>query len=201
MTLYYATGFSQKIRLNIPELNLCQSDTLKVNNLSDMAYSHYWTFCNKSSVTNLPTSTVLNHYNSLLNGPAMAEPVFDGSNYYLFITNYFNKKIIKANYGNSFLNTPTITDLGNIGGVLPADLEGLEIKKEGNNWIGFVTGSNAIVRINFGTDVNNNSPTATNLGNLGQLAWPHELHIFYHDNTWIGFVANRNNNSGSNMIA
>lgn len=200
MTLYYATGFSQKIRLNIPELNLCQSDTLKVNNLSDMAYSHYWTFCNKSSVTNLPTSTVLNHYNSLLNGPAMAEPVFDGSNYYLFITNYFNKKIIKANYGNSFLNTPTITDLGNIGGVLPADLEGLEIKKEGNNWIGFVTGSNAIVRINFGTDVNNNSPTATNLGNLGQLAWPHELHIFYHDNTWIGFVANRNNNSITRLV-
>ena len=199
-TLYCSLGLSQKIRLNIPELNLCQSDTLKVNNLSDMAYSHYWTFCNKSSVTNLPTTTVLNHYNSLLNGPAMAEPVFDGSNYYLFITNYFNKKIIKANYGNSFLNTPTITDLGNIGGVLPADLEGLEIKKEGNNWIGFVTGSNAIVRINFGTDVNNNSPTATNLGNLGQLAWPHELHIFYHDNTWIGFVANRNNNSITRLV-
>lgn len=198
--LYCSISLGQKIRLNIPELNLCQSDTLKVNNLSDMAYSHYWTFCNKSSVTNLPTTTVLNHFNSLLNGPAMAEPVFDGSNYYLFITNYFNKKIIKANYGNSFLNTPTITDLGNIGGVLPADLEGLEIKKEGNNWIGFVTGSNAIVRINFGTDVNNNSPSATNLGNLGQLAWPHELHIFYHDNTWIGFVANRNNNSITRLV-
>jgi gliding motility-associated-like protein len=192
--------YSQKIKLDIPELNLCQSDTLKIINNSEMAYTHYWTFCNKASSKTLPTTTVLNHYNSLLNGPAMAEPVFDGSNYYLFITNYFNKKIIKANYGNSLLNTPTITDLGNIGGVLPADLEGLEIKKEGNNWYGFVTGSNAIVRINFGTDVNNNTPTATNLGNLGQLSWPHELHIFYHDNNWIGFVANRNNNSITRLV-
>ncbi len=190
---------SQKINLKIPSVNLCSQDTFKILNQSEMAYSHYWTFCNKSSILNLPVAKQLSHFNNQLDDCAMAEPVFDGMDYYVFITNYANSKIVKAKYGNSLNNTPTITNLGNIGGKLPIQLEGIEIKKEGNNWVGFVTGSNKIVRIEFGANLDNNSLNAVDLGNLGLLSWPHELHIFYHDTTWVGFVANRNNNSISRL--
>ncbi len=184
---------AQVIVLDIPD-TICADKPLPIINNSTDANSHHWSFCNKPPITTTPSATNTSNFNGQLNTSVMSTPVLDGTNYYLFITNYSNNSLTKAKYGSSFLNTPTITNLGNFSNQLPSNIEGIQIKKDNNQWIGFLVGSNSLIRLDFGNSLDN-TPTLTDLGNIGSLAWPHELYIFKHNGNWYGFAANRSTSS------
>ncbi|MEI9909728.1 MAG: hypothetical protein WDO71_08655 [Bacteroidota bacterium] len=65
--------------------------------------------------------------------------VKDGTNFYVFVVNHTGS-LSRMNFGSSLLNTPVITDLGSFGGVIPWQAEGIEIQKDGSNWIGYIIG-------------------------------------------------------------
>ncbi len=63
---------------------------------------------------------------------------------------------------------------------------------------GFYTSvnTNGITRLDFGTDINN-IPTEVNIGDLGVLYQPRDIHIAFDGKNWIGFVANT---PGNNIV-
>jgi|GEM_PF-376332 len=114
----------------------------------------------------------------------------DNNNWYGFAANTGNNTITRFSFSNSFSNTPTAVNLGNIG-VLDGPT-GLHAIKDNGNWHVFVTNalSSTLSRLDFGSSLLN-TPTGVNLGNFGGLlhnAWDISV-IKYCDNI-SGFIIN-----------
>ncbi len=122
----------------------------------------------------------------------------DGSDYFLFTTNYYTTDLVRWDFGNSLLNTPAAVNLGNFAAQIPIHTEGIQIKRENNLWYGFIVGDNStnkLIRLDFGTSLANPNPAIVPLGGASHLAWPTEIEIFDDQGKWYGFVSNRSNNS------
>jgi gliding motility-associated-like protein len=106
-------------------------------------------------------------------------------------------ELLKLDFGASLSTTPTVTKVS-LPGLYPY---GLVIIKEGSEWIGFFTDDarNSLFRVDFGTNLNNNSPAVTDLGNLGQLDGPSGLAIAEENNVWYAFICNTTNSTLSRV--
>ena len=131
--------------------------------------------------------------------PLFSHPVIDDQDHYLFTTLSTNGDLVRSDFGNNYLNSPTNTvfELDEI----PSGKEGIQIFKEGDQWWGFIIGGNIefsepefFVRLNFGNSITN-TPTVENLGNIGNLRFPHDLFIIKEGDSWIGFTINRNSST------
>ena len=108
-----------------------------------------------------------------------------------------NNTITRFNFTNSFNNTPTAVNLGNIGGL--AYPNGIYAINDNNSWKVFITnGGNAsrtngvwsLTRLDFGTSLLN-TPVGVNLGNPGGvLKHPSDLTIMKSCGEIIGFAVN-----------
>ncbi len=167
----------------------CTTSSVCYNNAtSGGGSSAYWSF-GSTSIGTTPTFTNM----TIPYNPAYNEAAFDGINYYLFVTEYSSGTVYKYSFGNSPLNTATVSSLGSFS---VTNVEGIEIQKEGTKWYGFIVGNvptGTMMRLDFGTSLAN-APTATNLGPL-LLSWPHDLKIYKVQTNYYGFVVNRNSNS------
>jgi gliding motility-associated-like protein len=176
---------------------LCVNDSVIVSNLSDAANSYHWNFCS-ANLSYAPEGQNIGNLGNL-NGPAFTALLKDmNDNYYAFTTNHTDGTLTRMFIGNNLLNTPIATNLGNFGGIIPKHTEGIQIKYSNGNWLGFIVGGLAgeskLVRLNFGNSLSN-TPTATDLGNIGNLSYPIDLYIFEENGSWIGFTANYNSNT------
>src|SRR5688572_23542691 len=176
---------------------VCVDKPFIINNISSGATNYYWSFCS----ANLNSSTVeienLGNIGGLFSQPVFMDYVFVNNNYYGFVTNYAGGDLIRLDFGNSLLNTPVPVNLGNFMGILPAGVgtEGIQIVQNEGKWYAIIvagytpSGSNPkIVKIEFGTDITNPAPTATDWGNIGNLYQPIDLHLFKEGNNWYGFT-------------
>lgn len=105
-------------------------------------------------------------------------------------------RLVRLEFGNSLTNTPTYTNLGNVGNLdFPVDLY---LFNENGTWLGFTVNylSNTITRFNFGNSLIN-TPSATNLGNIGQLNLPFGICPVNNGGIWHFFISN----SGTNSIS
>jgi gliding motility-associated-like protein len=147
-----------------------------------------------SSFANTPTAVNLGNIGGL-NYPTGVFATNDNGFWRVFVTNQNTNSITRLDFGSSLLNTPTGVNLGNPGGVLsfPRDIT---ILKNCTQSVGFVVNgsSNTVSRINFSTL--SSVPTGTNLGNLGNLNFPHSLSkLFRVGNDLYSFITNVNNNT------
>ena len=114
-----------------------------------------------------------------INYPAGFTFIKNNGNWFAFIANRVTNSITRLSFGSSLLNTPTGINIGNPGGLLdyPRDIS---LFNSCNEIDGFVVNetSNEIVKLNFGTDLTSN-PQATDLGNLGDLSFPHSISDFF----------------------
>ncbi|MDQ6609588.1 MAG: hypothetical protein M3Y85_07185, partial [Bacteroidota bacterium] len=125
--------------------------------------------------------------------PVFVDYMKDGNNYYGFVTNNMPGKLIRLDFGNSLLNTPTAYDMGNLGGVIPDFCEGIQLVKNEGRWYVLVVGgkpAGRIVKVDFGPSLSNNTPVATNWGNIGNLSYPTDLHVFQDGPNWYGLTIN-----------
>jgi gliding motility-associated-like protein len=176
---------------------VCVGQTFTLQNISTGSVnSNYWSACNSTLVASTQTSNT-----GALTG--LSNPVFmslnkDGSNHYMFVSNNNPGTLTRLSYGTSYNNTPTVTNLGNFGGAYPINGEGIWIEKEGSTWYGIAVGgpngSDRISRLNFGGSLAN-TPTVTNMGNLGAMNYPHRIQIFRAGGNVYGFTTNRSNNT------
>ncbi|MGE0569414.1 MAG: hypothetical protein AB7O73_15855, partial [Bacteroidia bacterium] len=174
---------------------VCVNETFTIQNTSTGSVSSsYWNFF--SSTVTLGQS--LNIGGSALTYPTYMSINEDGGNYYAFISNNGNGTITRAFYGNSLNNIPIYTNLGSFSSTLPFNCEGIVIEKEGSNWYGIVVGgpgaSSRICRLSFGSSLAN-IPTVVNMGNIGNLNYPHRLIIVQEGANKYGFTVNRDGNT------
>lgn len=175
---------------------VCVNQQFNVIDQSIGATTYYWNFCQGNTST-VPQGINLGNIGAF-NGPVFMSIAKDGTDYYAFVCNNSVSTITRLFFGSSLMNTPVATNLGNVGGVLPGNLEDIHLELENGNWFGIVTGGMSggerIVRLNFGSTLAN-IPTATNFGNLGGLSYPQRIKIFQSGGSYYGFIVNRDNNT------
>ena len=183
---------------------VCVGTPVNITNTSTGASSYYWNFC-VADINQPPAATNIGNIGGLTQ-PVFMDYAFYNNNYYGFVTNYNSGRLIRLDFGNSLLNTPTAVNLGNFGGVLPAGIgsEGIQIVQNEGKWYAIIVGGYTaagpgnqprLVKIDFGANLANPSPTATNWGNIGNMEQPIDLHIFKEGDNWYGFTVNAENNT------
>ncbi|MBL7870849.1 MAG: PKD domain-containing protein [Cyclobacteriaceae bacterium] len=88
--------------------------------------------------------------------------VFDGTNWFGFVTSQNTNSILRLDFGIDIKSTPTIINLGNIGNKINSPTD-IKVIKEGNNWYGIVYGLSdpLLARIDFGSSLTNTTTTST----------------------------------------
>ncbi|HSC38667.1 MAG TPA: hypothetical protein VLD19_12370, partial [Chitinophagaceae bacterium] len=181
---------------------VCVNDPVPITNTSTGASTYYWNFC-VGDVNKPPVGTNLGNIGGAMTSPVYMDYVFDNGNYYGFVTDNYTGKLFRLDFGASLLNTPTITDFGTLGGVIPTSVEGIQVVKNEGKWYAIIVGGDLIgtgvdariVKVEFGASITNPAPVATNWGNLGNMAYPHDIYLFNDNGTWYGITANYSNNT------
>jgi gliding motility-associated-like protein len=180
---------------------VCVGAPVTITNTSVGASTYYWNFC-QGNINQPPIGANLGNVGGNLQKPVFIDYVFYNNNYYGFLVNHAPGRLIRLNFGNSLLNTPTSTDLGNFNGILPSLGECVQVVQNEGRWYAIiVAGSTAqgvtprIIKIDFGPDLTNVAPVATNWGNLGNMEQPIDLHVFQENGNWYGFTVNSENNT------
>lgn len=181
---------------------VCVNTPVTFTNTSVGSTSSFWNFCVANNTT-IPTGNNLGNLGGNFSRPVYIDYVFENGNYYGFVTNNSPEKLTRLDFGNSLLNTPVATNLGNVGGIIPTNAEGLQVVKNEGKWYVIVVGgdpvtgaSSVFVRIDLGTNIANNSPSGVNWGNIGNLSYPHDLYVFDDGNgNWYGLTLNTSNNT------
>ncbi len=190
------SNYAQSIANFVIPDTVCVNQNIGIQNTSTGGSTYYWNFCS-GNLSNTPIGLNLGNIGSL-NKPVFSSIVKDSNNFYIFISNIQDGTITRLSFGNSLINTPVATNLGTLG-VLGMYIEGIQINKDSlsGNWYGFVSGGqlNYLARLFFGSSLNN-TPTATNLGNIsGLLNYSLPIYNFYEGGNWYSFVANSSTSS------
>lgn len=182
---------------------VCVGSEVVITNQTTGGASSYWSFC-AGNLQAAPTMENLGNPSNSLELPVFMDYVYANGNYYGFVVNHRSGRLTRLDFGNSLLNTPTTTFVNIPSSVLPA-LDGAEdiqvIQNEGKWYAIMVAGypptgyQPRIIKLEFGTNIENLNPTATNWGNIGNLLQPIGFHMFQDGNTWYGFTVNAENNT------
>jgi gliding motility-associated-like protein len=182
---------------------VCINSPVKITNTSTGGTTFYWNFC-QADLNQVPAAVNLGNIGGLLSEPVFLDVVSENNNYYGFLVNHIPGSLIRLDFGNSMLNTPTATDLGNFGGIINIanGSEGIQVIRNNGNWYAIIVGGNPavgtnpkIVQINFGSSIANPAPVATDWGNLGNMLQSVDLYIFNENSKWYGFTVNAVNNT------
>ncbi len=188
---------------SIPD-TVCVNSAVAITNHSVNASTYFWNFCSANLTVASPVGTNLGNISGALSQPVFMDFAFDGTNYYGFVMNHHPGGLIRLDFGNSLLNMPVAVNLGNFGGIIPTEYgsEGIQIVQNNDKWYAIIVGGHAnqaskprILKVDFGADLANPTPTATNWGNLGNMNQPIDLHVFNQSGNWYGFTVNAENNT------
>ncbi|PUZ23914.1 gliding motility-associated C-terminal domain-containing protein [Chitinophaga costaii] len=181
---------------------VCVGDPIQVSDVST-ASTYFWNFCS-GGFYNTPTGTNLGNPGQYLLSPVFSVTAKEGNNFYGFVSNN-EGRLVKLNFGNSLLNTPTAINWNNCNGAVPNHAEGLQLAKDATGWHILLVGGTAettpqIVRIDLGPslasdDVPTSSSGANVWGNIGNLAYPVDFYMFSDNGHWYGFTTNFENNT------
>ncbi|HNP08559.1 MAG TPA: PKD domain-containing protein, partial [Cyclobacteriaceae bacterium] len=132
---------------------VCVNENWQPINLSVGAASYEWDFCQGDLAQHPNASFIKTLGGGVTTG---IDLVFDGANWFGFITSQGTNSILRLDYGPDIYSTPIVNDLGNIDGNINAPTD-IKIVSENGNWFGFVYGlSDPIIsRINFGSSLTN----------------------------------------------
>lgn len=185
----------------IPD-TVCVNAPVTITNTSTNASSFFWNFC-VGDIQKVPTGVNLGSFANLAQ-PVFMDYAYDNGNYYAFVMNHSPGRLVRLDFGNSLLNTPTSVNLGDFGGIIPVanGSEGIQIVFNQGKWYAIIVGGNInqgtsprVLKVEFGASLGNPNPTATDWGNIGNLAQPIDLHVFQENNRWYGFTVNAENNT------
>lgn len=160
LLVHFLKGFAQGLVADFAMISTaCRNQSIEIANNSTNASSFEWDVCHGDLSLN-PTAAVVSNLSG--NVTVGIDVVFDGANWFAFVTNQNADAILRLDFGTDLTNTPAITNLGNVGGLTnrPADIR---VIKENGNWYGFVYGLSApmVSRINFGTSLTNTTSSST----------------------------------------
>jgi gliding motility-associated-like protein len=182
---------------------VCVNGPVVITNTSVGGTTFFWSFCD-ADLTQVPQAVNMGDISNILSEPVYMDIVSQNGNYYALLTDHYPGNLLRLDFGNSMLNTPTATNLGNFGGIINAGYgtEGIQVIQNNGNWYALIVGGDPIsmsvpkiVQVNFGPDIRNPSPVATDWGNLGGLKQPVGFYVFSDGGNWYGFTVNATNNT------
>lgn len=152
-----------------------------------------------NSITNIPTVVDLGNPGSLSLPTGMC-PVFDGTDWHLFLVNRTSQRLTRLDFGNSLLNAPIDNDLGNPGGFMdqPRDIS---IIRDCGSYYGYVTNENGntMTLLTFNGSVTA-APVGSDLGNFAGFNAPRYLTRFLRDKDNVfAYTTNHADNSISRL--
>ncbi|HNP06657.1 MAG TPA: hypothetical protein PKN99_03475 [Cyclobacteriaceae bacterium] len=176
---------------------ICKEEVMDISNNSINADFYAWDFCSDDFLSYKEESDL----GSLLgfSGGFGYKVIESNGNWFGFVISRSNGKLYRLNYGDSPMNSPLVTDLGNPDGKLSSP-EGIDIVKANNKWYGFVgslnfsTPTQGIIRLDFGSSLQN-VPIAVNLGNFGFGTRFRDLKVIRQGIDFILLLVNYNGNS------
>ncbi len=188
------------VSFNAPD-TVCVNSPVNIQNTSQGATNYFWSFCT-ANINQPPVGTNLGNVGGLLSLPVYVDYVYTNGNYYGFVTNNSPGGLLRLDFGNNLLNTPVVTNLGSVGGVIPNNTEGVQIANDNGKWFVLIVGGESasgsipsLTTVSLGTNITNNAPTATNWGNIGNLSYPHDLYVFNDNGHWYGLTVNYSNST------
>jgi PKD repeat protein len=138
---------------------VCLNERTLFSNSSTGAVRFEWDFCQGDLSLTPSATSITNLAGSVTTG---IDVVFDGANWFGFVTSQNTNSVLRLDFGTSVDATPTVVDLGNINGKtnLPTDIK---IVEDNGNWYGFVycLSSSLVTRIDFGTSLKNTTSSPT----------------------------------------
>lgn len=174
---------------------VCVSAAVQIQNTSPFGQPYFWNFC-AGDLNQIPTA---NNYSVAPESttPVFMDYAFDNGEWVGLVVNHISGTVTRLRFGNSLNNNPTKTELGNFG-IMPLYLEGIQIIKNGNQWLAFIVGGQGLqssfIKLDFGSSLLN-APTAINYGVIGGIDFPVDISIFYKNGKWHGFTVSANNNT------
>jgi len=132
------------------------------------------------SLTNIPVAVNLGNPGSF-DFPSGMWPVFDGTDWHLFLVNRGSQRLTRLDFGPSLLSVPLDNDLGNPGGLFndPVDIS---VIRDCGAYYGYVTNlaGNTLTLLTFNATITA-IPVAADLGNFAGLSAPRYLTRFLRD--------------------
>jgi gliding motility-associated-like protein len=184
----------------IPD-TVCVNMPVNISNTSTNATNYFWSFC-AAGGDKAPEAANIGNPGNMLVDPVFMDYVFSNGRYYGYVVSHIRGEVVRLDFGNSLLNTPTPRNFGNFNGVLPIYAEGIQVVQNQGRWYAIVVGGSVqngvlpyIVKIDLGTDLSNNNPVATNWGNIGNMDQPIDLHVFQENGNWFGLTVSAENNT------
>jgi gliding motility-associated-like protein len=188
-------SFCQAPSFNMPD-TICTNTATVITNTSTGGHTWYWNFC-MADLMQTPEAVNLGNLGNYFSQPVFIDICSQGGNYYGLVVNHYPGGLVRLDFGNSLLNTPVATDLGNFGGIINAGYgsEGIQIANAGGNWTALIIGGNPaaggtprLVKVDFGTDITNPAPIATNWGDLGNTVQAIDLYLFQESGKWHAYT-------------
>ncbi|WP_109697794.1 T9SS type B sorting domain-containing protein [Chitinophaga deserti] len=179
---------------------VCVGAPVTITDQSSGAGTWFWNFCSGSPFRT-PVLTNLGNFGANLNGPAHSVLVEDAGRFFVFVINNFDRNVIRLDFGNSLLNTPTSTLLTQFIGFMPDNAEGVQAVEDAAGKHLIVVGGNSmsvpkIVRLDFGSAWSNTPTGGVDWGNTGNvLAYPYDLSVIQEGGRYYGFATNQQNNT------
>lgn len=167
---------------------VCVNTPVTITNLTQGASTWFWKFCPGTPLSNpygIPSGFLLGTL-AMPMGITLAQ---DGNNYYAFITNSGASSIVRVKWISSLVNSPTYEIL-NTPGVLTQDIRGIRVISAAGNWHAFVTNGSSLVRLDFGSTLDNLSPIVSTAVNSPLMNKAQGLVIGYDGTGYIGFCTN-----------
>lgn len=184
----YLLAQSLKPFFNLTKPFVCKNENLQIVNTSQNASSYLWDFCHNDLLTN-PSSVT--SYGVIVGAARIEgiEVVYWKGNWYGFILNRDNHKLLRLDFDATLSFIENTTDLGTFG--LLNVPTAIRFIKENNYIYALVTssGNNKLIRLNFGEDITSN-PTTNDLGNLSSLSNPFGLDVAWDGSSYFTLVTN-----------
>ncbi|MDO1448833.1 PKD domain-containing protein [Rhodocytophaga aerolata] len=176
---------------------VCINEPFNIINNSTNAVRYEWDFCS-GDLEKKPTLQTVTTLTTAVT-PTDITHVFDGLNWYGFVSSRDNHKLFRLDYGSSLDNTPAIVDLGNPSGLLSRP-EQMKIIKVGSEWIGMVVNLNnfvngfSVTKLNFGNSLTN-VPVAIVVNPLKDyVQFPRGIELINDNGNLIALIANTQSN-------
>jgi len=148
-----------------------------------------------NSLTNSPTLEDLGNI-ATFSQPCQITIQQENGIWYFLITNFISSTISRIDFGTSLLNTPTGTNLGNLGAVQsPVGITYLDDCETSAGYFTIYLSPGSLGKLNFTGGIGG-SVTAQNLGDIGNLDYPHSFsEIFRQNDSLFAYITNWNTSS------
>jgi len=176
------------INFIVPD-TVCTGEMITISNLTTGGSTFYWNFCTGDANAN-PVGVNIGNPDGLLDIPTYITLVRQNNDCFSFISCQ-GVGVVRYYHGHSFANNPqSSVNLGNFGGMIDFNEEGIQIKKDPVNgkWYGFVNSYYTMIRLDFGNSLWN-TPAATMLNISPAFNMAHGLALVNDNGNWVALVA------------